>query len=90
MTPRPTIQAVTRAMICGALRIEASTLSAFLAVVDHGDIKPIRYQSKPGVALKTVYALDAVHRLLSRVASDRYGLAASTELQQASFPIEAR
>ena len=77
-------------MIASALRIEASTLSAFLAVIDRGDVKPIRYQSKPGVAVKTVYSLDAVHRLLSRVATDRYSLAASTELQSASFPMESR
>ncbi|MDB5658019.1 MAG: hypothetical protein JWS10_634 [Cypionkella sp.] len=87
---RPTRLAVSLVQIARALRIQSTTLSVALSVIDTDQMRPIKYQDRPGVAVRTLYLLESVHRLLSMVASNRYTVAAGAELRAVATEIEMR
>lgn len=87
---RPTALAVSLLQMAECLRIQPTTLSVALSVIDTDQMRPFKYQEKKGVAIKTLYWLASVHQVLSRVARNRYTAAAVAELRANAIEIEAR
>ncbi len=78
---------VTRLDIADALNVSLATLSAWMAMVDRGNMRPVRYQAGRHAPVTVLYDLPAVQALLAGL--PRYTAAAAATLAGCAREIPA-